>query len=225
MIETYDYWISDDAFIFKHHFNEPIDKYANLIADKKKLIFSNYTLFDLSVKIYDFNDYYNKYLFSYYYKKSKYNQPLIVNLNSNLEYLIFSYYFNNLICLPNSLIFLIIGKCFNQSIELPESLQYLELNQFANYNLILPNLKFLSINSNDTSLINNLPHSLQTLKLNKNFDLDLNDLPSGITEIIFCQFSKYNKPLNNLPNSLEKLILPKKYNMEIKNIPPKLKLN
>lgn len=225
MIETDEYWANEDSFIFKHHFDKSIDLYKNLIMGKKKLIFSNYNLFDLALNIYNFNDYHNKYLFSYYYKKSKFNHPIIFNQDWdwNLKYLVFGYKFNHPVNLPNSLIFLIFGNSFNHQILLPESLEYLELNSFANEQIILPNLKFLSINSDNSFIINNLPNSLETLKLNRNFNLELNDLPSNIINLIFCKYSKYNRPLNNLPCSLENLVLPKNYNEKIKNIPPKLK--
>ena len=37
-----DYWIYDDAFIFKQEFNGLIDDYINIISNYKKLIFSDY---------------------------------------------------------------------------------------------------------------------------------------------------------------------------------------
>ena len=37
-----DYWIYEDKFIFKPHFNKPIDKYVGVIKNYSQLIFSDY---------------------------------------------------------------------------------------------------------------------------------------------------------------------------------------
>jgi hypothetical protein len=58
MIETEDYWIQDNKFIFKPEFNEPIDKYYDLISNYNTLIFSNYNDVNICIKtnnLYDNN--------------------------------------------------------------------------------------------------------------------------------------------------------------------------
>ena len=42
MLETKNYWILDNKFIFKPKFNSSIDTYYNLISNCDELIFSNY---------------------------------------------------------------------------------------------------------------------------------------------------------------------------------------
>jgi hypothetical protein len=59
MIETLDYWIQDDKFIFKPDFNEPIYKYYDLISNCNALIFSNYS--DINACIETNNKYNHKY--------------------------------------------------------------------------------------------------------------------------------------------------------------------
>ena len=61
MIETKDYWIQDNKFIFKPKFNSSIYKYYDLISEYNELIFSNY--FNVNICIETNNKYY-----SYYYK-------------------------------------------------------------------------------------------------------------------------------------------------------------
>jgi hypothetical protein len=55
--------------------------------------------------------------------------------------------------------------------------------------------------------------------LGKNFNLELDNLPSSIKKISFYKFSKYNEELNCLPCGLKILQLPDQYNYQIKNIP------
>jgi hypothetical protein len=45
------YWIYEDIFCFKPHFNEVINDYIEIIKDYKILIFSNYT--DLKICIWN----------------------------------------------------------------------------------------------------------------------------------------------------------------------------
>jgi hypothetical protein len=41
------YWVPDDKIIFKPAFNEPIDKYFEIISKCNSLIFSNYDKFEI----------------------------------------------------------------------------------------------------------------------------------------------------------------------------------
>lgn len=42
MVKVKDYWVSNNAFIFKPYFNSNISIYKNKIINYKQLIFSNY---------------------------------------------------------------------------------------------------------------------------------------------------------------------------------------
>ena len=66
------YWIYEDIFCFKPHFNEVINNYIEIIKDYKILIFSNYT--DLkfvfgtnNLHHYKYNNYYLKIFFNIFY--------------------------------------------------------------------------------------------------------------------------------------------------------------
>ena len=132
-----DYWTSEDKFIFKPEFNEPIDKYVEIIKNYSQLIFSNYD--DVESCIETNNLYSIKYRKNY--KESKFNKPLGNSLNNltSLTHLTFGWGFNqplnnslnNLKCLTH----LTLGCCFNQSIEIPFYIKNLTLS-CNNVNLI-----------------------------------------------------------------------------------------
>ena len=197
-----DYLIYEESFIFKPEFDGSIDDYINIISNVKKLIFTNYN--DLEIFIKTNNKYDKKYHSNY--KCSKFNKPLSNSLNqlTQLQQLTFDRDFNqplyNSLNKLTELQQLTFGWNFNQSIEIPL------------------NIKILKLNCNNIYLIENLPNSIEELYLLKDFDLELNNLPSSIKLISFDKNNNYDKDLNNLPSSLEKIILPKKYNNKIYNI-------
>ena len=82
-----DYWIHEDKFIFKPDFNEPIDKYIDIIKNYSQLIFSDYD--DLKICVETNNEYLIKYRENYKY--SVFNKPLSNSLNnlSSLTHLTF----------------------------------------------------------------------------------------------------------------------------------------
>lgn len=59
MIETEDYWLLDNTFIFKPHYNSSIKIYIDLITECSELIFSNYD--DINMFIKTKNNFYDKY--------------------------------------------------------------------------------------------------------------------------------------------------------------------
>jgi hexokinase len=61
------------------------------------------------------------------------------------------------------------------------------------------------------------------LKLCQIKNLKLDDLPSGMKEIIILEHCEYNNELNCLPKSIEIIKLNKLYNKKISNIPKQLK--
>ena len=93
MIETVDYYIYEDSFIFKPYFNGFINDYINIISNYKKLIFSNYNEPKLCVKAN------NNYIANYHdkHKSSYFNKPLSDSLNNltQLQQLTFGDCFNH----------------------------------------------------------------------------------------------------------------------------------
>ena len=76
MIETSDYWILNDKFIFGPEFDSSIQAYINLISQSNELIFSNYD--DVNICI-NTNNNYDSYYDSNYgknYQESKFNQKI-----------------------------------------------------------------------------------------------------------------------------------------------------
>ena len=59
-MESKQYWIYEDYFIFKPEFNDKLNIYHNLILKYKKLIFSNYDDYKICIESN------NKYLSKYY---------------------------------------------------------------------------------------------------------------------------------------------------------------
>ncbi len=50
MIETEDYWIYENKFIFKPDFNKSIDIYKDIICNCCELIFSNYNHYNITIE-------------------------------------------------------------------------------------------------------------------------------------------------------------------------------
>lgn len=73
------------------------------------------------------------------------------------------------------------------------------------------NIKHLIIDCNNEYIIENLPDSLEILEFGCYFNLEINNLPSGIKKIIFDRKSIYDKNLNCMPLFLEYLELPNNY--------------
>jgi hypothetical protein len=238
MIETDDYWICENRFIFKYKFNEKLDKYYDLIKLYDTLIFSNYTDVNICIKTNNFYDkeYHNIYFFS------RFNQKII--LPENLTHITFSYHFNQELILPYTLTQLTFGESFNQVVELPESLTHLTFGFYFNRVVKLPEslthltfgydfnqkvniplkLKYLRLDCNNLCLIENLPNNLEELVLGKYFNLELNNLPNSVHIIRFSPDNiYYTRELNNLVDSIEILELPPNYQNKIKNIPQRLK--
>jgi hypothetical protein len=236
MIETNDYWIIEDQFIFKPHFDSSIDVYKNIIQQYNKLIFSDYD--DVYICIKTNNKFDSKY--SDKYLESKFNQ--IIDLPPNLTYLSFGNYFNQKVDLPQNLVHINFGWSFNQVVELPPNLVYINFGDKFNQEVNLPpnlthltigycfnqkvdlplDIKYLKINCNNKNIIDYLPDSIEELVLGLDFDLELNNLPQSIKKIIFNSYT-YNKELNCLPSNIEYIELPKNYDKEIVKYPNKLK--
>jgi hypothetical protein len=217
MIETNDYWIIEEQFIFKPHFDSSIDVYKNIISQYNKLIFSNYTDVDICIKTNNNFDsiFFNKYL------GSKFNQK--IDLPQNLTYINFGNNFNQKVDLPPNLVHINFGDCFNQQVDLPQNLVHINFGYDFNQKINLPlDIIYLNINSNNKNLIDYLPDSIEELVLGFNFNLELNDLPQSIKKIIFYSYN-YFYELNCLPSNIEYIQLPINYNKEIVKFPNKLK--
>jgi len=44
------YCIQDDIVYFNWYFNEPLDNYTNIMKNCTKITFSNYTIYDISIR-------------------------------------------------------------------------------------------------------------------------------------------------------------------------------
>ena len=96
--------------------------------------------------------------------------------------------------------------------------------KFNKSNIYLPlGIKYLKLNCNNPHVMAQLSSNIEELVLGRQFNLELNDLPTSIKKIIFIEQSNYNKELNCLPKFVEQIQLPENYNKEIKNLPNKLK--
>jgi hypothetical protein len=228
MIETTNYWIYENKFIFKPKFNKSLDKYYNLISKYDQLIFSNYDNLDATLKTSNEpDDIYITNLF-----ESKFNQP--IQLNKQLTHVVFGCYFNQPIELNENLIKLTLGHCFNQPIQLNKQLTHLIVHDEFNKQIIMNDklthltlgcefnqkinlpetLIYLDIQTNPFDLIDFLPNKLEELILNTEFNSELNNLPNSI-KIIKLLNSCYNKKLNNLPDSIQFIALPCCYELPI----------
>ena len=126
--------------------------------------------------------------------------------------------------LPNNLTHLIFGNSFNQALtNLPHGLTHLSFGFHFNQKIkTLPNIVFLKLNCNNQYIIDYLPNSVEELRLNSEFNLELNNLPTSLRKITFTRYCNYNKELNCLPNFVEFLQLPEKYDKKILRLPEKL---
>ena len=235
-MESSDYLIINDKFIFKPYFNTPIDTYFESISWCKRLIFSNH---NMSFK---FNDGHMKLYEESLYIGSKFNQYININLFYQLTHLIFGHEFNKSLILPQNLTHLTFGDDFNQPFILPQNLTHLTFGTSFNQHVILheniikltigknfnqiinlpSSINHLILKCNNQSLIDNLPHGIINLELGIYFNSKMNDLPNSIKKIKFnCIL--YDEELNCLPKFLEYLELPKQYHKRIFNLPIRLK--
>lgn len=198
------------TIIFKEDFN-------------KKIILPN-SLVELSFELSFFNQPIElvdslKVLFLSY----NYNQTIL--LPESLEILSFGIFFGksfNLLKLPNNLKRLNMGFNFTKLFDLPNTLNYLildvkEINANINTNV---NMNLIN---NCSSLLNNLPNSLEHLVIIGDNNFELANLPNGLRTIIFD--SKYQHTnILNLPDSIETIGLSYEYLNQIIKLPKNLKL-
>ena len=252
MIETKDYWIIEDQFIFKPHFDSSINVYKNIIQQYNKLVFSDYD--DVYICIETNNKY--DYEYSGNFIKSKFNHQvnLLLNLthitfgfnfNSqvdlplNLIYLSFGFYFNSQVDLPHNLTHLIFCGCFNQKVDLPPNLTYLSFATGFNQKVELPpNLVYINFGHYFNQEVI-LPSNLIHINFGDKFNQKVN-LPPNLTHIHFGYYfnQKVDLPLgviylkincNNknlidyLPDSIEELVLDEDFDLELNDLPQSIK--
>jgi hypothetical protein len=200
MIETDNYWITNNKFIFKPDFDGSINTYIDLMSQYNELIFSNYDCVGLCIK--SNNEYKDKCCkYCEYYQKSIFDKKVElpenlthltfgfnfnqeIKLPPNLTHLTFGELFNQKVVLPSNLTHLTFGYRFNQEIKLPPNLTHLTFGEEFNQKVELPNsIKYLNLNSNNKSVIDCLPDNLEELVLGHYFNLELNDLKSSIKKI------------------------------------------
>ena len=132
---------------------------VNYIVKDKTIIFSSY--FNSKINIGLLKKYYNV------IKKNDFN---------NLGYI--GSYFNQQVNLPQNLTF---GEEFNQQVNLTHLTFDFEFNQQVN----LPfNVKYLNIDCDNVNIIDYLPDSVEELVFGSDFNLESNDLPSSIKNLL-----------------------------------------
>ena len=150
----------------------------------------------------------------------------VSNLPPFLIHLIFGAYFNQDVSnLPPNLIHITFGFYFNQDIsKLPHTLTHLNIGcMFRQQSSIPPNVKYLKLDCDNPYIIDSLPNHVIELEINRNFSLEMNNLPTSIKKIVINKKSHYNTDLNCLPDFVEELHLNSYYRKRILNIPSNLK--
>lgn len=238
-LETNDYWIcNDNTLVFKPKFNQPLHthtfKYDDVISKCVGLVFSDYDNFNVCENTIECVKNYVGSIFNHPVDLEKYTNITDISFglsfNNNLllplflTKLKFGYHFNQPVILPESLISLTFGLKFNQPVKLPPLLTRLTIGFDFVYPIDLPfEIKYLSLNCNNKYLIDNLPDGIEILELRRNFNLEIQNLPSTIKSIIFNKDSEYDMELNCLPTTINLIQLPRKYTKLITNIPTHLK--
>jgi hypothetical protein len=123
-------------------------------------------------------------------------------------------------------VLIITGKCLLKLDNIPSNVKMINITTCINYihplNNLPTELEHLII---DAGYYNNtldlLPINLKSLLLYGFSDIPLNNLPSGLLELLVS--GRYNEPLENLPRSLKILILSEFYQHKLINLPPGLK--
>jgi hypothetical protein len=233
MIETNDYWIIEDQFIFKPHFDSSIDVYKNIISKYNKLVFSNYNDVDICIKR---NNKYDS-IYSNNFIGSKFNQ--IIDLPPNLTHITFGRNFNQLIDLPPNLVYINFGDNFNQKVVLPLNLVYINFGYGFNQKVDLPqNLTHLTFGFYFNQKVD-LPQNLVHINFGKKFNQKVN-LPPNLVHINFGYYfnQKVDLPLDikylkincdnrniidYLPDSIEELVLDLNFNLELNDLPQSIK--
>jgi hypothetical protein len=159
---------------------------------------------------------------------ASFNHPVSGFLPNNLTHLTFGERFNQPVSgfLPENLTHLTFGERFNQPVSgfLPENLTHLELGySFSNEINELPGIKYLYVGTSCTkNLLDNLPNSIEELKLGDFFNQSLDNLPNQLKKISWLN-DVFDKELNNLPESVEHIELPIRYYKKISKLPKNLK--
>jgi hypothetical protein len=224
---------------FGYYFNEPIEKFINIISKYRHIEFGN----NFSQSIDSLPDSIHTIKFSGMFN------TIINKYPKNLRKIKFGPGFNQPIDnLPNGLQILIINQCidegkFNQSLDrLPATLKKIKINcdsynkpvdclpinlieldiRSINFNKKINNLpetlKYLSISGNFNQPIDNLPDSLKHLDLECNIKWPLDNLPRNLFSLKIGLCTNFNMPLNNLPDNLVYLQVGYAYDHSFNNL-------
>lgn len=247
IVNEKNYWIWNDIFVFKPEFNSNLEKYVNLISKYDKIIFSEFSSFDDTKKMYE-ESFLNKIIIYNYHdmNASLFNENIdilpnnikylilgydfnqqIKKLPNDLEILIFSYSFNNKIfSFPQKIQKLYFGNKFNQDIVVPSTLKYLFLGYDFNKKIIFnENLTHLGLSKNFSQNLD-LPFNVifLDLELSKTNSNILDNLPDSIETLVISGYSKDEHYMDNLPTSITNLIINNEYfNSQLNNLPNSIK--
>lgn len=157
----------------------------------------------------------------------EYNRQTKFNNTNNLTHLGFGYLFNFPLEIEHleNLTHLKLSENYNQAIKFPDNLIYLYIGYEFNIDINIPySIKIIHTNSNNYSIIDYLPNTIEEIIIGIDFDIELNNLPNQIKKIQFEYTSDYSKKLVNLPDSIEYIEIGYWTNfIEITNIPKNLK--
>ncbi len=219
---TMSWKICNSVIRFNEKFNDPIEKWLNLIEDNVCGIdLREADDFDHPIDILKEK---NIVILSLgkNFKQSLDNLPPTLKI-LNMD---FAEQFDRPIDnLPQGLEVLKLGPWFNQPIDnLPLSLRVLQTNTYFNQPLNnLPNnlINLRIVGGFFSYSLDKLPESIQVLEIGEKFNHTLENLPSGIK---FLTISCSKKTIKNLPINLETLMLKYKndYYIELDSIPKSL---
>ena len=151
------------------------------------------------------------------------NLPQVKNLYLHKSY-------NQKINLNNTNITSVIfGKGFNKIVSFDSTnIKSLEFNN--SYNCMLEQIPYsietIKINCNNYNLeLDYLPNSIKELEIKSNlFNKNLDNLPNSIIKLTLHISDKYSYPLSNLPNSIEELTISKNLITNMNKLPNSLKI-
>ena len=219
------YIICENNVVFNKNFNQSIEPFIDIISKHDGLIFadtklsSSITMFcRTQINVTESWDRGGRFLCG------NFNKPINF-LPNNLKMIAFGYSFNQPIVLPNELQEFRMGVKFNQPIVLPNTLKKLVIGDSFEQEIDLPfGLEELTLMCKKHKVVDYLPHSLKTLYLGGDFDMNLDNLPSALYQLDFDKKSCFRRDLNNLPNSIKILGLPIGYTKSLLNLPDSIKM-
>jgi len=194
------YTVDDDWLKFNDTFNEEINNYNNIIKEHTKI--------DLG---WDFNkplDLSNKQNLTHLKLSDYFNQELNLENNINLTHLELGRFTTNVISVPNSLIYLSINHIYNKYIDISK-IKHLKLN--VNNIPLMNILEILELDEKFVLELINLPNSIKQVifSLDSQYDESLDNLPNSVEYLKLPQ--DYLLKIKKFPKNLKKIVCVEDY--------------